>query len=256
MGSKIGWLGEIPPFQQVLVVDLSAEIDKGDFAVRNQVYLKYGLAKVGTNEFRKNSDDLLVVTALNRKLSSKYELTAMVRVRTQMTKGYKYEGNPDTIRLWQSDFFAPGYIIPSLGLTYNTENKIILTLSPLTGKFTVVAQDSLTRLGLYGVEPGQWIKSQAGTGFAAKVATKLVENVTLNATLGAFTDYLDYFKSVDFNFNMLITMKVNSFLVTSFSLTAIYDNDIIVVPDDGSTPRPLMQLQDILNVGLTYKFGT
>ena len=53
----------------------------------------------------------------------------------------------------------------------------------------------------------------------------------------------------------IFNVKVTSIISMNLSLTLIYDNDIKSVKSDGTAGGPALQLQEILGVGLAYKFA-
>ena len=57
---------------------------------------------------------------------------------------------------------APGYLVTSIGWEYNKGKNFYVHLSPLAGKATFVLNDSLSKVGSYGVDPGEKVLFQLG----------------------------------------------------------------------------------------------
>jgi len=214
----------------------------------------YGLIRQGDDaETRKNNDVLIITSKYGRFLKKKWQLSAGVDFRTQFAKGYEYEGAVDGADSLISDFMAPGYLSPYLGITYKPKKSISMTLAPIMGKFTFVLNDQLSELGAYGVDPGSKVRSQVGASFTGSYQKTVMKNVNLKSNLLLFSAYND-FSHVDVNFDLFLNFKVNEFITTNFGLQAIYDHDIDIEDDDGNV-GPRLQLRNTLNVGITFNFG-
>ena len=252
----------------------------------NNLELGYGLGRIGgsENSFIKTNDNLLLVSRYGRKLATRFYLSALLDFRSQLTPGFRYEQVNDSVRnaTQTSEFLAPGFLITSLGVTYSpTRKKVLLkrradgqeddddddddakdrknrardyfsvTLSPFSGKFTFVLSDELVALNLYGTE-GENVRAELGSSLTLVVRKRLVENVTVSSNLNLFSAYQQP-ENVDLNFQTVVVLKVNRFLAANVALQFIYDDDINVEREDGSS-GPALQLQNAVNVGLSYGF--
>ena len=50
-------------------------------------------------------------------------------------------------------FYAPGYVLLSLGFDYKPVDGLSIFVSPITSRWTIVRDDSLSAKGAYGVVP-------------------------------------------------------------------------------------------------------
>lgn len=229
------------------IVNLTADYARGNSVWENKFDIAYGLIRQGDKEsatFRKTDDLLNIVTRYSYHLDEGFFISAILDYRTQMDIGYEFsEQNGETIRRKKSDFMAPGFLVSSLGATYKRPKVFSVTLSPFTGKFTFVLNDSLSNAGAFGVEPGQRIRSEAGLGLNANYEQKIYTNINFRTNLSLFAGYLPL-SHVDVNWEGTLLLKVNQFIKTTVQAQLVYDHDII----------QKVQWRNVINVGLLVEF--
>ncbi|MEP0713683.1 DUF3078 domain-containing protein [Algoriphagus sp.] len=211
-------------------------------------------------ETRKTNDNFNFISNYGRELSEFFYLSTQLDARTQLLAGYKYSrpsGSDVEVRTKISDLLSPGYVQSSTGLnyrkTYKDKSKISVILSPFTGRFTIVLDDSLSRAGAFGVVPGENVRAEAGVSIAASVTDiKLFENVTWKSDINLFSNY-EVFGNMVVNFNSVIRMKVNRFISTRIETVLIYDEEVFIKQDDG-TSKQAVQLQNLINFGISLDF--
>jgi hypothetical protein len=142
-------------------------------------------------------------------------------------------------------------------------------LSPLTGRFVIVADDSLSATGAFGVDPGKTIRQELGAYAYARFQQEIVQNVTLMSKLDLFSNYLEDPQNIDLNWELLLSLKASKAITVSLGLQMIYDDNTKIllfkesngqrVPDlaDDGTQRsgPRLQMRQIFGVGLSYKIS-
>ncbi|GAB3233381.1 DUF3078 domain-containing protein [Hymenobacter seoulensis] len=230
--------------------------------------LVYGLLKPGKSRMRKNDDRLEVNGRYGRQFSEKFSYAAQVNLKTQLTPT-KALDKPDSLL---SRFFAPAFILASVGIEYKPNADFSLLLSPLTGKFTVVADQQLADAGAFGVRPaglgpdgvplpgtGERLREEVGAYLNARYRRQLGTNVTYATRLELFSNYFHNPQNVDVNWENLIDFKVNKFISASVTTNLVYDDDILVPIDrdeDGTAEERgrRIQFKETLGIGLTYKF--
>lgn len=237
----------------------------------NRLEVSYGISKIGddTDRFIKTKDNLIFTSRYGRKLSSRLYLSGLADFRSQIAQGFKFVQLNDSVSdaLLVSEFMAPGFLVASLGVTYSPKkrnlieeekkaqkqegNYFALTLSPFSGKFTFVLNESLVENEQYNTE-GKRIKAEAGSSITMGVRKKIWENVIFNTNLNLFSAF-ERFQNVDMNLESLLILKVNKYIMSNVSLQLIYDDDINVQRDDG-TQGPALQMQHAINVGFSYGF--
>lgn len=231
--------------------------EKGTVVWENKARVGHGIIRNGdaSNRFEKTDDQIILSSKYSQKFNEKILLTYGLNFRTQMDEGFKIENNQTTnerVRRLISEFLSPGYIQASLGLTYRDEKGFSGTLSPFTGRFTFVLNDSLSAAGAFGVDPGQNIRSEAGISVKGGYKKKLMENVQLESNFNLFSNY-ERFPVTVVNIEAALNLKVNQFITSNISSQLIYDEDVVVTRSDGSQGKDI-QLKNVINVGFTLGF--
>ena len=238
----------------VFMLNTSANYKKDKVSWDNTADLSYGFLKEKDNDLIKSSDKIDLNSKLGLEATEKWNYAALANFKSQFAPGYMYPNTTDAI----SRFLAPGYLNLALGMDFKTE-KVSLFLSPLIGKFTLISDDELSALGVFGVDPGKKSRSEMGAFLKFENKTDLMKNVSLQTKLDLFSNYFHNPQNIDVDWNILIIMKVNEFLSASLVSQLIYDNDIDIPVDnngdgivDESGPR--LQFMEMFGVGLSLKF--
>jgi hypothetical protein len=234
-------------------LNLHANYKKDKISWENTFDLGYGIIKQGGRDVRKTDDKLDLSSQFGYQASSKWEYSGAFNFKTQFADGYNYNDETDTKRLI-SDFMAPAYALLSFGMNYKPGKSFNVLISPITGKSTIVLNDSLSNAGAFGVEPGEKIRNEFGGFVKIKFTQDIMENVNMNTKLELFSNYLKEPENVDINWEMTIAMKINKFLSANVNAQLIYDDDILYVDDDGQEHGPRLQFKEVFGVGLSYKF--
>jgi len=169
-----------------------------------------------------------------------------------------------------SHIMAPGYLFAGLGLTYKPTDWINIEISPATSKMTFVLLQELADNGDFGVDAAEYdtngVKTKDGANFRfelggyAKIHLKkeVVKNVSLETKADFFSNYLENTENIDITWDVLLVMKVNSWLSANLTTNLIYDDDIDIVTgtrEDGSDiVGPRTQFKQTFGAGLTATF--
>lgn len=225
------------------ILNLFANYKKGNVIWDNSLDLGYGLMR-SDKQVRKNEDKIELSSKFGYKATGNFYYSFLFNYRTQFAAGYNYPNDSMVI----SKFNAPGYLSFSLGIDYKPVDYFSLFLSPATGKFTIVADKTLSDLGAYGVEPGKKIRPEFGANLTMKFQKDLIKNVNLVSKLILFNSYTDKVKenrkNIDVNWETMLNIKAGKFLTTSIMANLIYDQDVLAKT----------QFKEVLGVGLSYKF--
>ncbi|PJJ54522.1 DUF3078 domain-containing protein [Hymenobacter chitinivorans] len=228
----------------------------------------YGSLKAGKAKIRKSDDRLEFNAKYGRQFTKVLYYAAQANVKTQLTPTYAVD-KPDSLL---SRFFAPAFILASLGIDYKPNDQLSVFLSPVTGKFTVVADQTLADAGAFGVDAaardaagrpirgtGQQFRQELGAYLNVKYRRPIWENITFQSKLDLFSNYLHNPSNVDVNWENLISFKVNKFISSSITTTLVYDDDVLVPVDRNEDGTPdsrgrRIQFKETLGIGLTYRF--
>lgn len=248
------------------LVNVYAKYRKHKTTWDNNLELGYGVINQGNNKkWWKNDDKIQFSSKLGHEIKKNWYATALADFRTQFTNGYNYPNDS----VYISKFLAPAYGLLALGFDYKPSNKFSAFFAPLTGKFTIVRDDSLAKYGAFGVQKEirdansvitqHYLKHREEFGAYLKMQyqTKVMENITFQTVLELFSNYLHNPQNVDVNWSTLTTFKVNKFISATLSTQLIYDDDVKVLRSSGDkkgTFGPDLQFKQVLGVGFTYKF--
>lgn len=222
----------------------------GNWLWTNTLALDYGLTRTDSKGVQKVSDKIEFSTELGYKATEKWYYTVMGDLKTQFYKGYNYPDKSQYI----SKFFAPAYSNISAGMQYRPNNNYMVYFSPVAGKLTFVEDDDLSRVGAFGVDPGDKFKAEFGAYLKARAEKTLMENVNVISTIDFFTAYDKTFGNVDINWDLMVSMKINKFLSATINTTLKYDDDVRSVDDDGNPRGPRVQFKEMLGIGVAYNF--
>ncbi|WP_226390710.1 DUF3078 domain-containing protein [Penaeicola halotolerans] len=205
---------------------------------------------------RKTNDAVNFSTKYGRQINQNLYLSSLLELRTQLLPGFRYftpSGATSESKILASSILAPGYIQSSTGLNYTVNGKFSLIASPFTGRFTVVRLDSLANEGAFGVERGQNLRSEAGASINATTSLKVMENIQWDANINLFSNY-ETFGNMVVNLESILRMKVNKYISTQIETNLIYDERVLIRQEDGSEKRGLLQVQNLINLGVVLEF--
>jgi hypothetical protein len=232
-------------------LNLFANYNKGRNSWENKMNLEYGLIKQGGEGVRKSIDKIEYSTKYGYKNGGHWFYTALLDFKTQFAKGYNY-GDEEDVKI--SNFLAPAYLNLSIGMDYKPSEVFSAYISPVTGKMTIVNDDDLSDLGAFGVDPGDSFRSEFGAFSKMALNKDIMENVNLKSTLDLFTNYSESFGNIDVTWEVMINMKINSFLTATVNTSLVYDDDVDYFNEEGINKGPRIQFKEVIGVGLAYKF--
>lgn len=241
-----------------------ANYKKGKSVWDNSLDLGYGLLKQGKNEdYRKTDDKIDFLSKYGREAFRNFYYSALLNFKTQMTPGYNYPDKVNKI----SDLFSPAYLLLALGMDYKPNSYFSAFVAPVTAKFTIVTDHSLSDAGAFGVKPGEKSRSEIG-GYVRVIYSKndfkyeLLKNVSFTTKIDLFSNYLDKPENIDVSWETLIAMKVNKYISVNFNTHLLYDDNIKVQFDknnngnieEGEAVWSKIQFKEILGAGLSINF--
>jgi hypothetical protein len=218
-----------------------------------QILADYGIAKNKSQEFlRKTSDRFEVNSVLGRRIKdSTWYFSAMFNSLTQFDSGYNFstDENGNEIRTETTRFLSPGFFKLGLGFLWKKSDNFKVNTAPITARF-ITANDRFTTTAGYedgdffGLDQGETLRTEFGASLGAYAKFKLMENVTVENILNAFSNYLEDPLNVDLDYTLNLSLTVNKYISTNFTLQAIYDDNAVRG----------FQIRQVLGVGFNYKF--
>ncbi len=240
----------------------------------NNLDLAYGLIQNDGETFRKNEDKIDFLTKLNYGITKKLSYSSLLNFKSQFAPGFDFtnEDVPDADRIEISKFLSPAYLTTSVGFNYNFTDYLSVYLSPATGKFTFVTDDSIAAQRVYipatlddeGVQfYNDNYRAEFGALLNARFAKDLTDKINLTSTLNLFWNYTDVNsknrKNIDVNWETMVNMKLTEFLGASLYTNVIHDNDVAVPLEYDAAglvtkTGPRTQFKRLIGIGVQYKF--
>lgn len=233
----------------------------------NYLSAGYGLMLQGnTDKWFKMDDRIEITSKFGKKASKSWYYSALFTPSTQFQPGYF--DLVDTVPI--SNFFAPAYIVGSIGFDYNPSPKLSVFIGPFSSKNTFVLDQNLANQGAYGVDPGVYDfltgvyttpgkRHRSETGGFLRLnynEPRVLKNIGIQSKLELFSNYLNNPENIDIDFENVVHLQINEFISTNIILHFIYDDDIQIALDQTGEKRgPRLQFKEVLSVGLTIDIG-
>jgi hypothetical protein len=233
------------------VLSLFAFYKKDKHSWDNTADFAFGYVNTTSLGSRKNDDRIDLLSKYGYALGSKWNIAGLVNLRSQLFKGYTYDGDGE--RTLSSAFLSPAYVLVSPGFDSKPNADLSFFISPITARWTIVNDDSLSAKGVYGVEPGKHSNGEFGA-FASVNYLKESRNktITYKSRLDLFSNYRNNPKNIDIYFINVLNFKLSRILTLTWSVDMIYDDDVRLFGDNNDGAA--MQLKSLTGIGLLVKF--
>ncbi|MXV37076.1 DUF3078 domain-containing protein [Flavobacteriaceae bacterium Ap0902] len=220
----------------------------------NYIIADYGLNKLKKQAIRKTYDKLEYNSLVGIKLPKNWSASYFLNLQTQLTNSYNYDKDLNKENRING-FLAPLYITTGPGVMWKKHDKFYFNLAPITYKMTYVNgrihrydSDSLTfksndQITILGIEPGHTSKYQLGFYASAFYEFNITPNIRVENRVSLYSDYLEDFSNIDFDYTMRMLLKINDLLKTQITIETRYDDDAYKT----------IQLRESLGVGITLK---
>ena len=215
----------------------------------NTIDFNLGYVKTTSLGSRKNDDRFDVLSKYGYALTPKLNLAGLFNFRTQFFKGYTYSGDTRTLT---SSFLSPAYVLLSPGLDYKPTSNLSIFVSPATVRWVIVKNDSLSKAGLYGVEPGKKSRTEIGAFLSANYVADISKSVSYKGRMDLFSNYRNKPKNIDLYMTNLFAVKLSKYLSATWSLDLIYDDDVRLFGKNHNAPA--MQVKSLVGVGFLVKY--
>ncbi len=229
-------------------LNLFAFYKKNKYSWDNTLDVNFGYLKTTSLGARKNDDRIDLLSKYGYAFQPKLSLSGLFNFRTQMARGYRYD---NTSRSLTSAFLSPAYILLGIGLDYKPTKDLSIFISPLTSRWVIVNNDSLSAKGLYGVDPGRKSKNEFGAFASINYLKALNNRVGYKARLDLFSNYKHNPQNIDLYMTNIFTTKLSKVLAASWSVDLIYDDDVRLFGENKNSPG--LQFKSLVGVGLSVK---
>ena len=250
-GSLSNWAAGGDEFSLSLNAILSAYAfyKKDKHSWDNTVDINFGFLRTTSLGNRKNDDRFDIWSKYGYALSKKWNAAALFNFRTQFANGYTYSGTDKT---FSSSFLSPAYLLLGLGLDYKPTENFSVYISPVTTRWVIVNDDTLSAKGLYGVTPGKNTREEFGAFLSAQFIKALSKTVVYKGRLDLFSNYKHNPEKIDVFMTNLFSVKLSKVLAATWNVDFVYDDDVRLFGDDGKSPA--WQIKSLVGLGLLVKF--
>lgn len=251
-GSLNNWAAGGDEFSLSLntIVSLYAFYKKDKHAWDNTLDFNYGFVRTTSLGSRKNDDRFDVFSKYGYAIAPKWNAAVLANFRTQFFNGYTYDNNA---RTFASDFLAPAYFLFGLGFDYKPNEAFSLYLSPLTARWVIVRDDTLSAKGAYGITPGENVRTEIGAFLSANYIKSFNKVLAYKGRLDLFSNYRSNPQNIDLFMTNILSINFTKVLSATWNVDLIYDDDVRLFGPNNNRPRP--QLKSLIGVGLLFKFG-
>ncbi|MFY7840165.1 MAG: DUF3078 domain-containing protein [Lacibacter sp.] len=226
---------------------------KGRSAWDNTLNVQYGIVNATSIGTRKNDDRIDLLSRYGYQLGdtakSRWYISALVNLRTQMTTGYNYTVDP---KEKNSNFFAPAYLLVSPGIMYKPNATFDVFLSPVTSRWVIVNEPNKDIRRLFNfTDTTKMAINEIGAFLTANLKKDLAKNIGLTSRLDLFSNYKNNPQNIDVFWTNTLGFKVNKYIGVSYNFDLIYDHDVKNVKTGGLLGT---QLKSLLGIGFTATF--
>ncbi len=195
---------------------------------------------------RKNDDRFDYLSKYGYKMDSggKWYLSGLFNFRSQFFDGFNFNNN---IADFTSSFLSPAYVIVSAGFDYKPDNKLSIFLSPLTSRWVLVMNSSLSQKGVYGVPKGDNSINEIGAFATANYANTIAKNINYKGRLDLFTNYKNKPQNIDVFMTNIFSFKINKYFSATYTLDMIYDDDVKLFGSNKTSPA--LQTKSMIGIG-------
>ncbi len=219
----------------------------------NTLNVQYGIVNATSIGTRKNDDRFDLLSRYGYQLgdtaTSKWYLSALVNLRTQMTTGYNYAVDP---KRKNSALFAPAYLLVSPGIMYKPNETFDVFLSPVTSRWVIVNEKNKDIRRLFNfTDTTKMTINEIGAFLSANIKKELAKNINLTSRLDLFSNYKNNPQNIDVFWTNTLGFKVNKYIGVSYNFDLIYDHDVKNVETGGLLGT---QLKSLIGIGFTATF--
>ena len=215
----------------------------------NFIRLKYGFIKPGQEDIQKSDDQLETNSKISHKAFGKFNFTAIMLFKTQISKGYDYPN--DSIAV--SSFMNPATLTLGLGLDYKPLKKTSINFAPISYKATFVLDTVHYDQTKYGIPKNKRVLQEPGASLQITNEFSPLKTITITNRLQLFTNYINNPQNIVVDWEMIATAKLNWFTDLRFNTHMVYD-DKVLIPLVDENGKPILGPDGVQKKGKRLQF--
>ncbi|PLX22848.1 MAG: hypothetical protein C0597_01700, partial [Marinilabiliales bacterium] len=213
---------------------------------------RLGYIQAGNQDLKKNDDKFEINAKYGKQAINDWYYSGLLNFKTQILKGYEYPN--DSTKTNISEFLSPAYLVFSLGMDYKPSNKLTILFSPLTSKFTIVADTLNYDQTRFGVAKNAFVREEIGAYIKAISKIKFRDNIHLENKINFFTNYTSNPQNIDVDWEVDLKVKLTDYILMSVNAHFIHDDDVKFINKDGQEEGARAQFKELFGIGFTYSF--
>jgi hypothetical protein len=218
----------------------------------NNLDINVGYINTTSLGTRKSDDRFDLLSKVGYSLGSNFSISGLFDLRTQFFDGYTYPSAD--MPVFSSTAFSPGYILFSPGIDYKPIPNLSIFISPVSSRWVIVVNPTLSKMGAYGVDTGKHFMSQVGAFGTITFKSNFTKTITYNARIDLFSNYQHDPENIDVYMTNLFTAKFSKLFSVTWGVDMIYDDDTRIFGPKQNSPR--LQLKSVIGIGILLKTGS
>ena len=218
----------------------------------NNLDINVGYINTTSLGTRKSDDRFDLLSKVGYSLGSNFSISGLFDLRTQFFDGYTYPSAD--VHVFSSTAFSPGYILFSPGIDYKPIPNLSIFISPVSSRWVIVVNPTLSKIGAYGVDTGKHFMSQVGAFGTITFKSNFTKTITYNARIDLFSNYQHDPQNIDVYMTNLFTAKFTKLFSVTWGVDMIYDDDTRIFGPKQNSPR--LQLKSVIGIGILLKTGS
>ena len=148
-------------------------------------------------------------------------------------------------------FLQPTFCLGA-GFNYKPVKDLSIFLSPVTSRWIIVKNDSLSAKGAYGVDSNKHSANEIGAFATISYRKAFSKTVTYIGRLDLYSNYKSEPKNVDVFMTNAFAFKLGRVISLTWNVDLIYDDDVRLFGKNKDSPA--LQFKSIVGFGLQVRF--
>ncbi|NOQ27433.1 MAG: DUF3078 domain-containing protein [Bacteroidales bacterium] len=217
----------------------------------SDVEYRLGYIKAGVNGLQKNDDKFELNVKYGTSAFNNWYYSGLLNFKTQFLKGFDYS---DSSRTPISELLSPAHLVFSLGLDYKPSSKFTMLISPITSKFTIVADTIKYDQTRFGVDKNEKTRKELGAYVKVISKIKIKDNFSFENKVNFFANYADNPQNIDVDWEIDLVVKLTDYIKMSINAHFIYDDDVKFINKLGEENGAKAQFKELFGIGFIYSF--
>lgn len=221
---------------------IKAIYEEGKIQWENSAIHKLGFISSQSSLSRVNDDLIDLNSKYGINASKNWFYSFLFNFKTQFFNGYS---SSDALKETPiSSFMAPGYFTLAAGMDFKKGKNFTLMISPVTSKFTIVADTAKVDQTRYNIPEDKRSEFLTGGSLINNFIWQINKEMKFTSAANVFYDYFNTENKVQAEWDMILDMRINVFLSTRITTNFRYfENE-----------SSKLQVRENLSISFRYNF--